>query len=106
MVEEITPEKLKAKLDAGEDVQVIDIRSPAAFERGHVPGARNVPMGHLPARMDDIEWGDDVVVVCPVGQSSVQAARLIGSYEGVDAAAVRSMTGGYDAWEWDLETGA
>jgi thiosulfate/3-mercaptopyruvate sulfurtransferase len=104
MVEEISPEELKRKLDDGEDVQVIDIRSSAAFESGHIPGARSVPMAELPARMDDIPWRDDVVVVCPIGQSSVQAARLIGSYEGVDAAAVRSMAGGYDAWEWDLES--
>lgn len=104
MVEEISPEELKRRLDADEDVQVIDIRSSAAFESGHIPGALNVPMAELPARMDDIPWGDDVVVVCPIGQSSVQAARLIGSYEGVDAAAVRSMAGGYDAWEWDLES--
>jgi rhodanese-related sulfurtransferase len=106
MVEEIPPEEVKAKLDAGAEIQVIDIRSQAAFDAGHVPGATNVPMRELPARIDDVEWSDDVVVVCPIGQSSVQAARLIGSFEGVDdAASVRSMAGGYDAWEWDLETG-
>lgn len=107
MVDEISPEELKHKLDVGEDVQIIDIRSSTAFAAGHIPGARNVPMNELPARIDDVEWGDDVVVVCPIGQSSVQAARLIESYEGIgDASGVRSMAGGYDAWEWDLETGS
>lgn len=105
MTGEISPEELKRKLDAGEDVQVIDIRPPRAFARGHIPGAVNVPMNELAARVDDIEWGDEVVVACPVGQSSIQAARLIGSYEGADADAVRSMAGGYDAWEYELERG-
>jgi rhodanese-related sulfurtransferase len=106
MVEEITPEALKAKLDDGEDVQVIDIRPRAQFERGHVPGAINVPMNELPQRVEGLEWGDDVVVACPIGKSSIQAAKLIRSYEGVDEDdAVRSMAGGYRDWEYELEGG-
>ncbi|GAB7013019.1 rhodanese-like domain-containing protein [Halolamina salina] len=105
MVDEITPEEVNEKL--GEDgVQVIDIRPPAAFEQGHIPGAINIPMSELPARVDDVEWGDDVIVACPIGQSSVQAARLIDSFEGIEADdEVRSMAGGYQDWEYELETG-
>ena len=104
MVEELTPEEVKAKIDGDEDVQVIDIRGPREFADGHVPGAENVPMPELPRQVEDVDWGDDVVVACPIGQSSVQAARLIRSYEGVDDdAAVRSMAGGYEEWEYDLE---
>jgi rhodanese-related sulfurtransferase len=105
MVEEVPPEDVKERIDNGEDTQVIDIRSPAQFERGHIPGAINIPMAELPSRVDEVEWGDDVVVACPIGQSSIQAARLIGSYEGVDDdSSVSSMAGGYEAWEYDLET--
>jgi len=105
MVEELTPEEVKSRIDDGADTQVVDIRSPAQFERGHIPGAINIPMAELPSRVGEVEWGDDVVVACPIGQSSVQAARLIGSYEGVDDdASVRSMAGGYDEWDYDLET--
>jgi len=106
MVEEITPEEVKRKIDDGEETQIIDIRPVEQFERGHIPGAKNIPMGDLPRRIEEVDWGDDVVVACPIGQSSVQAARLIGSYEGVeDSEAVKSMAGGYDAWEYGLETG-
>ena len=105
MVEEISPEDVKARIDGGEGTQIIDIRSPAEFNRGHIPGAINIPMPELPSRVDEVEWGDDVVVACPIGQSSIQAARLIGSYEGVeDDSSVRSMAGGYQAWDYDLET--
>lgn len=104
MVDEVTPEELKEKLDAEEPVQIIDIRPAAAFERGHIPRAINIPMTELPGRVDEIEWEDDIVVACPIGQSSVQAAKLISSFEGVDNdAAVQSMAGGYHAWEYGLE---
>jgi len=104
MVEEITPEELHERLESGDSPQIIDIRNPDAFAAGHIPGALNVPMNERPSRIDEIEWEDDVVVTCPIGQSSIQAARLIGSYEGVaDADAVRSMKGGYDAWEYERE---
>jgi rhodanese-related sulfurtransferase len=105
MVDEVTPEEVKERIDDGDDTQVVDIRSPRQFEQGHIPGAINIPMAELPSRVDDVEWGDDVVVACPIGQSSIQAARLIGSYEGVDDdSSVRSMAGGYDEWDYDLET--
>jgi len=104
-VDEISPEELKRKLDADERVQVIDIRSPVEFANGHIPGAENVPMHELPGRVDEIEWNDEVVVACPIGQSSIQAARLIESFEGVsDSASVKSMSGGYQAWTYDLAT--
>lgn len=102
MVDELTPDEVREKLDDG--VQVVDIRPEAAFAEGHIPGAVNVPLPELPGRVDDLEWSDDVVVACPVGQSSVQAARLIESYEGIDEDDdVASMAGGYEEWDHELE---
>jgi len=107
MVEELTPAEVNERVQEG-DVRVIDTRPPAQYEQGHIPGAVNVPLGDLPARVSDIDWDDtDVVCACPVGQSSKQAAMLIQSYEGVeDGVLVASMAGGYEEWAFDLETGA
>lgn len=104
MVEEVTPDEVEAKLE-DEDVQIVDIRPEPEYEAGHIPGAINLPMHELPARIDEYDWADEVIVACPIGQSSIQAARLIGSYEDVDGDAVASMAGGYQEWEYDLETG-
>lgn len=105
MVEELTPEELEEKLeDEDDDLQVVDIRNPRQYAEGHVPGAINVPMAELPRRVDEHEWGEEIVVVCPIGQSSIQAAKLIGSFEEVDDdARIASMKGGYRAWDGDLE---
>ena len=105
MVEELTPETVQAKLNES-DLQVVDIRSPQAFEQGHIPGAINVPLAEFPRRVGEHDWDDEIVVVCPIGQSSIQGARLLQSFEGVDDdAAVASMAGGYEQWEGELETG-
>jgi rhodanese-related sulfurtransferase len=104
MVEELSPEEVADLLD--EDVQIVDIRPPGEFAEGHIPGAINIPMTELPSRIDEVEWGDRIVCACPIGQSSVQAANLIRSYEGVDEdALVASMAGGYRAWTGALESG-
>jgi rhodanese-related sulfurtransferase len=106
VIEERTPAEVEAKLDE-DDLQVVDIRPPNAFEQGHIPGALNIPFGELPRRVDDYEWEAEVVFVCPIGQSSVQAARLLQSFEGVDDdTTVASMAGGYKQWDSEIETGS
>jgi len=103
MVEEISPAEVKEKLA---DAQIVDIRPRGQFEEGHIPGAINIPLGKLPQRIEAYDWGEEIIVACPIGQSSVQAARLIQSYEGVDEdATVASMSGGYEQWGYELEDG-
>lgn len=104
MVEEISAAALHARLEDGADVQVIDVRPEAAFRRGHVPGAENVPISQFARAVDGHEWGRDIVVVCPHGESSLQAARLLEAYEGVaDEATVSNLAGGYGEWDYALE---
>jgi rhodanese-related sulfurtransferase len=105
MVEQVTAEELHERLEAGADVQIVDTRSPAAYEEGHIPGAENLPYGELADRIDEIDWRNEVVLVCEIGQSSQQAARILESYEGVDDdALVASLREGYEGWEYELES--
>lgn len=104
MVTELSTAEVMERL--GDDLQIVDIRPQHAFERGHIPGAMNVPFPELLDHIEEIEWEDEIVVACPIGQSSVQAAGLIESYEGVGSdALVASMAGGYEDWEYELESG-
>ena len=99
---EISPAEVERLLDSDDPPRVVDIRSPDAFARGHIPGSENVPFATLTDTVESLADADHIVTVCPIGQSSVQAARLIESYEGTADARVESMVGGLDAWEGEL----
>jgi rhodanese-related sulfurtransferase len=106
MDEEITAEELKSLLDADRDVRLVDIRNPTAFDQGHIPGSDNIPFAELPQQIEELDGDDRVVTICPLGKSSIQAARLIQSYEGTSDATVESLADGLQGWEYDLETSA
>jgi rhodanese-related sulfurtransferase len=100
---EISPEEVEELLRSDSPPRIVDIRQPTSFSRGHIPGSENIPFNELPTRVASLEGADHIVTVCPHGQASVQAARLIKSYEGTGEATVESMAGGLDAWEGDLD---
>ena len=104
MVDEISSAELHERLQAGEDLQVIDIRSERLYRRGHIPGADNIPFRRFARAVADHDWQDRIVVACPRGESSLQAARLLESFEGIDEETwIANLADGYEAWEWTLE---
>jgi len=100
---EITAEELKELLDSGDAPRIVDIRSPGQFRRGHIPNSTNVPFAELTGRIEELSDADRVVTVCPHGQASVQAARLINSFEGFEGR-VDSLKPGIEGWSYGLET--
>ena len=72
---ETTVDQLAAALDQG--APVIDVREPAEFREGHVPGATNIPMGQLTARLGEIDPNRPVHVVCASGNRSSAMADVL-----------------------------
>ncbi|MES3517181.1 MAG: rhodanese-like domain-containing protein [Natronomonas sp.] len=100
---EIDDEELSTLIDSGGDgVRIVDIRSKAAFRRGHIPGSINIPFGELTKRVEEVADANRIVTVCPHGQASVQAARLISSFEGFSGS-VESFAPGIEGWNGELE---
>ncbi|MGN6574661.1 MAG: rhodanese-like domain-containing protein [Nocardioides sp.] len=77
---------------------VIDVREPGEYVSGHVPGARLIPMGQLPARMHEIDRHRPVHLVCATGNRSKSMATLL-ERNGFD---VVNVNGGTSAW---MQTG-
>jgi uncharacterized membrane protein YdjX (TVP38/TMEM64 family)/rhodanese-related sulfurtransferase len=73
--------ELKQRLDAGTDVLVLDVRTSEDFdgEQGHIPGALNIPLPELPARMMELNERQQrpIVTICRTDRMSSAAARLL-----------------------------
>ncbi|MFF0815580.1 FAD-dependent oxidoreductase [Rhodococcus sp. NPDC003318] len=72
---------------------LVDVRTPAEFSAGSIPGAVNIELDALRARADELPAGD-IVVHCQVGQRGHTAARILRQL-GRD---VRNLDGGYRTW--------
>ena len=89
---EISIDEMATALDRG--ATVVDVREPDEYAGGHVPGARSIPMGALPGRLDELDRDDPVYVVCASGnRSSAMTDVLTGA--GFEAT---NVTGGTKAW--------
>jgi len=97
MVEEISPAEVRKRIERDDAFDLVDVRNEDAYADGHLPGAESVTIEALEETVVDRDWADDVVVYCYIGETSIQAARLIEEYG--DADSVASMDGGYEAWE-------
>ena len=90
---------LKRQLDAGQDVLLLDVRTPAEFTAGlgHIAQARNVPLEELPGRLAEFEDRKlrPVRLICRTDRRSSQAARLLAEAGFNNAQVVR---GGMTAW--------
>lgn len=92
---------LKTALDGG-DAAVVDVREPEEFAAGHVPGARLVPLGTVPAVATDLPTDRPVYLVCQSGGRSAQAAAYL-AQRGVDAVNVDGGTGDWVAAGYPVE---
>jgi adenylyltransferase/sulfurtransferase len=92
---EISPEALKARLDAGTAPAILDVREPWEHEIAALPGARLIPMDDLPARLGELEPGREVVVYCHHGVRSTAVVEWLRAVQEIPAVNLR---GGIDAW--------
>lgn len=56
---------------------LLDVRTPAEYQSGHLEGALNIPVDDLEARMGDVPEGQSVVVYCRSGGRSARAATAL-----------------------------
>jgi sulfur-carrier protein adenylyltransferase/sulfurtransferase len=76
-VEEIGAGELKRRLDAGEPLEIIDVREPQEWAICRIEGARLVPLGALAARVHELDPARTYVLQCRSGVRSATALRLL-----------------------------
>src|SRR5687768_1586404 len=61
---EITPVELKKRLDAGDDIVVLDVREPHEIQINRIPGSTVIPLGELPRRYQELDPDQEIVTQC------------------------------------------
>ena len=74
---------------------VLDIRETAEFAAGHLPNAKNIPMGELEKRVAELPANKPVLVCC---NSGARAGRAVSVLRGAGREQVFTMAGGLQAW--------
>jgi len=97
---EITALELKACLDAGEPVVLIDVRRQMEWQIVHLDGSVLIPMDELEHRLDELNPLDAPVVLCRSGRRSARAVALLRE-RGFGHA--RHLIGGLIAWAQEVD---
>jgi sulfur-carrier protein adenylyltransferase/sulfurtransferase len=101
-IPQISVEALKQKLDAKEDVFVLDVREPHEYQIVNL-GAPLIPVGELPNRVGELAAQKDreIVVHCKTGGRSQKAALAL---KQAGFTNVSNLTGGITAWAEKIDT--
>ena len=99
---DLTPADLYRRLQAGDDIQLIDVREEMEFDYCHLPGSQLLPLGELPRRAEsEVRAEGLVVVICHHGVRSAQAASYLRQRLG--RTNVLNLRGGVDAWALQVD---
>lgn len=97
---EIAPLELKAKLDAGEKIVLLDVREPHEFKICALPGAKLIPVNDLARRAHELDSTDEIVIYCKGHQRTEQAFRLL---QQAGFKRLRGLEGGIEGWAEDVD---
>jgi len=101
-IQNLTADELKlfaaARREA--DYTLIDVRQPAEYAQGHIPGSKHIPLGQLDAALPSLTSGQNpeqaLVFYCAAGRRSQMAARM--ALDSGRGASVYNLEGGFNAW--------
>jgi molybdopterin/thiamine biosynthesis adenylyltransferase/rhodanese-related sulfurtransferase len=93
-ISEIQVEELKRRLDAGEDLFVLDVREPHEYQICHING-HLIPLGDLPKRVHELDSSREIVAHC---RSGVRSAKAVAFLQQAGFTKVHNLAGGILAW--------
>lgn len=100
---ELTPQQVQQRIKTGEKFCLIDVREPWEFQTAAIAGANLVPMGNVPARIQELEAQADespLLVICHHGVRSLNVVHWL-RQQGLENCA--SLRGGIDQWSREID---
>jgi adenylyltransferase/sulfurtransferase len=98
-VPQITVTELKRRIDAGEDLFILDVREPFEYQIANI-GGKLIPQAEVPQRLSEIDRGREIVVQCKSGGRSQRIAEFLkqSGYPNV-----ANLAGGILAWSSEID---
>lgn len=93
-IKSITTEELKQKLEAGEKLELIDVREDEEVETGMIPGAKHIRMGTIPENLHQLDKDTEYIMICRSGNRSGNVCHYLQD----QGYKVRNMVGGMMNW--------
>ncbi|HRJ88061.1 MAG: hypothetical protein JNK51_10680 [Blastocatellia bacterium] len=101
MIEEISATRLKERMDAGEDLQLIDVRQPDEFAFARIAGSKLIPLGDILSRISELDPTREVIIHCKMGARSARAIEALkaAGFTGE----MKNLRGGITAWSNEVD---
>jgi adenylyltransferase/sulfurtransferase len=98
-VPEITPKELKARLDHGDDLYILDVREPHEYQICNI-GGHLIPLGELPRRVHELDSSQEIVAHCRSGKRSAEASEFLRK---AGFRKIWNLKGGILAWSDEVD---
>ena len=98
---EISPAELHRRQQAGDFIQLIDVREEMEFDYCHLPGSKLLPLSELMRRTAEVPAEGPVVLICHHGVRSMQALAYL--QQRLGQTNLLSLKGGVAAWADEVD---
>lgn len=98
-MKEITAKELERELASGAKLNIIDVREDVEVAAGKIPGAKHIPLGEIPDRLEELDKNEHYYMVCRSGGRSGNACQYLDQH----GYQVTNMAGGMLDWEGETE---
>lgn len=93
-IPEIRVEELKKRLDAGENLFLLDVREESEYEISNI-GGKLIPLPELAKHLSELDLHREIVTICKMGPRGAKAVQLL---HNAGFEHVRNLAGGIHAW--------
>jgi adenylyltransferase/sulfurtransferase len=97
----ITPKELKARLDKGDSLVLLDVREQWEYDLARLNGSTLIPLASLPQALGKLNRDAEIIAICHHGMRSADATNFL-LQQGFKN--VKNLVGGIDAWSTQIDS--